>query len=127
MSNPVPIKKEEMTAEKAQQMPIPAGWRILCIVPEIDSKFEGTDLIRPESTVDLDKLTTVVLFVLTLGNDCYADTAKYPNGALCKEGDFIVVKQYSGTRFRVHGKEFRIIYEDQVEAIVADPRGISRI
>lgn len=127
MNNPVPIKKEDIGTEKAQQVPVPAGWRILCIVPEIDQTFTGTDIVRPDTVGDIDRLTTVVLFVMSLGKDCYTDKTKYPNGPLCKEGDFIIVKQYAGTRFRVHGKEFRIVYEDQVEATVADPRGVSRI
>jgi co-chaperonin GroES (HSP10) len=38
----------------------------------------------------------------------------------------VLVRAYSGTRFKVYGKEFRMINDDQVEGIVEDPRGISR-
>jgi co-chaperonin GroES (HSP10) len=112
--------------EKAKQLPIPVGWRILCVVPEFDAKFDGSQLVRPQTVVEQEQFATVVLFVLKMGVDCYTDKKRYPNGAWCKEGDFIIARQYSGTRFRIYGKEFRLLNEDQIEAVVQDPRGISR-
>ena len=44
----------------------------------------------------------------------------------CKEGDWIVMRAYSGTRLRIHGKELRIINDDSVEAVIEDPRGVAR-
>jgi co-chaperonin GroES (HSP10) len=35
-----------------------------------------------------------------------------------------MMRSYSGTRFKVHGKEFRLINDDSVEAVVEDPRGV---
>jgi hypothetical protein len=58
--------------------------------------------------------------------DPIIDTTKFPNGAWCKEGDFILVRTYSGTRFKIFGKEFRLINDDQVDAVVQDPRGLTR-
>jgi co-chaperonin GroES (HSP10) len=51
---------------------------------------------------------------------------KFPNGPWCKEGDFVITRAYAGTRFKIHGREFRLINDDQVEAVVQDPRGITR-
>ena len=62
--------------------------------------------------------------VLKMGPDCYADANRFPSGAFCKDGDWIIMRSYSGTRFKVHGKEFRLINDDSVEAVVEDPRGI---
>lgn len=36
------------------------------------------------------------------------------------------MRAYSGTRMKIHGKEFRLINDDTVEAIVRDPTGIVR-
>ena len=113
--------------DRAKQMPDPTGWKILCAVPEIDDRFEGTDIVRPDSNKTQEQFATVVLFVVKLGPDAYKDTDKYPSGPWCKEGEFIIARQYSGTRLLIHGKEFRVIYDDQVEAVVQDPRGISRV
>lgn len=113
--------------DRAKQLPDPTGWKILCAVPEIDDRFEGTDIVRPDSNKTQEQFATVVLFVVKLGPDAYKDTDKYPSGPWCKEGDFIIARQYSGTRLLIHGKEFRVIYDDQVEAVVQDPRGISRV
>ena len=63
----------------------------------------------------------------SVGPDAYKSTEKFTNGPWCKEGDFVLVRTYSGTRFKIHGTEFRIIYDDQVEAVVEDPRGITRV
>jgi co-chaperonin GroES (HSP10) len=69
---------------------------------------------------------TTVLFVLRVGPDAYKDPTKFPAGAWCKEGDFVLVRTYSGTRFKIFGKEFRLINDDQVDAVVQDPRGLTR-
>lgn len=119
-------EKKAALLERARQLPDPVGWKILCAVPEVDDTFEGSALVRPEASRREEEIATTVLFVAKLGPDCYTDKTKYPNGPWCKEGDFVVVRTYSGTRIKIHGREFRVIYEDQVEATVQDPRGILR-
>jgi co-chaperonin GroES (HSP10) len=65
-------------------------------------------------------------FVVSMGPDAYSDDKKFPTGPWCKEGDFVMFRSYSGTRFKVMGEEFRLINDDTVEAVVDDPRGYSR-
>lgn len=115
--------------EKATSLPRPTGWKLLCIVPDVSEKLDGTelDLVKPTSILKQEEHATTVLFVLDVGPDAYKDAAKFPNGAWCKKGDFILVRTYSGTRFKIFGKEFRLINDDQVDAVVQDPRGITRI
>jgi co-chaperonin GroES (HSP10) len=113
---------------KASALPAPTGWKLLCVVPEVEQKIAGTslDLVRDTATMRQEEHATTVLFVLRVGPDAYKDTAKFPNGAWCKEGDFVLVRTYSGTRFKIFGKEFRLINDDQVDAVVLDPRGLTR-
>ena len=115
-------KSEE---EKARQLPAPQGYRILCAVPEAEKEFDS-GLIKADETVRYDELLTTVLFVVDLGPDCYADKDRFPNGPWCKKGDFILVRPNAGTRLVIHDREFRIINDDSVEAVVQDPRGIKR-
>ena len=97
-------------------------------MPEVEQKIAGTslDLVRDTATMRQEEHATTVLFVLRVGPDAYKDSAKFPNGAWCKEGDFVLVRTYSGTRFKIFGKEFRLINDDQVDAVVQDPRGLTR-
>ena len=111
--------------EKATQLPKPSGYRILCAIPEIESEYES-GLIKADSTIQFEEALTTVLFVVDLGPDCYKDASRFPNGAWCKQGDFILVRPHSGSRLVIHGREFRIINDDSVEAVVDDPRGIKR-
>jgi len=112
-------------AQKAKQLPDPSGYHVLCAVPQIDKKYDS-GLIKADTTVYHEEILTTVLFVVKLGPDAYQDSAKFPSGPWCKEGDFIIVRSNSGTRLDIHGKEFRIINDDTVEAVVQDPRGIRR-
>ena len=114
--------------EKAQLLPTPTGYKMLCIVPEVSKKIDGTelDLEKPWDVAHREEQTTSVLFVLRVGPDAYKDAAKFPNGPWCKAGDFVLVRTYSGTRFKIFGKEFRLINDDQVDAVVQDPRGLTR-
>ena len=47
-------------------------------------------------------------------------------GPWCKKGDWVVFRAYSGTRMKMYGKEFRLINDDTVEAVVEDPTGVVR-
>ena len=110
---------------KAKQLPDPSGYRILCAIPEIDDKYDS-GIVKSDLTIQHEELLTTVLFVIKLGPDCYKDSARFPSGPWCKEGDFILVRPHAGTRLKIHGREFRIINDDSVEGVVEDPRGISR-
>jgi co-chaperonin GroES (HSP10) len=114
--------------EKATMLPEPTGWKLLCAVPDISEKIDGTelDLVKASSVMRQEEHATTVLFVLKVGPDAYKDTTKFPAGAWCKAGDFVLVRTYSGTRFKIFGKEFRLINDDQVDAVVQDPRGLTR-
>lgn len=112
--------------EKATQLPIPSGYRILCAIPEAEKEYEGSGLIKADETIRNEELLTTVLFVVAMGPDCYKDEKRFPNGPYCKVGDFILTRPNAGTRLLIHGREFRIIYDDNVEATVLDPRGIKR-
>jgi co-chaperonin GroES (HSP10) len=111
--------------QKAKQLPEPSGYRILCALPEVEKKFDS-GLLKADVTMHHEELLTTVLFVLKMGPDCYKDATRFPSGPWCKEGDFILVRPHSGTRVKIHGREFRIINDDSVEGVVEDPRGISR-
>ena len=118
-------EKIEDGERSAKQLPIPTGYKMLVALPDIEETYES-GLVKAELTLQAEEVTTVVAFVLEMGPDCYADKAKFPTGPWCKKGDFVILRAYSGTRIKVHGKEFRLINDDSVEAVVEDPRGITR-
>lgn len=112
--------------QKAKQLPDPKRFMLLCVVPDAPEEFEDSSLIKASQTIHFEEVLTPVLFVVKLGPDAYTDKTRFPNGPSCKEGDFVIVRPNSGTRLKIHGREFRLINDDSVEAVVEDPRGISR-
>ena len=116
---------DKSNEEKATQLPKPSGYRILCAIPEQEKEFES-GIVKADETMRYEELLTTVLFVVDLGPDCYKDPTRFPTGAWCKKGDFVLVRPNAGTRLVIHGREFRIINDDSVEGTVDDPRGIKR-
>lgn len=116
---------QKTAEERARQLPQPQGYRILCAIPEAEKEFDS-GIVKADETIRNDEILSTVLFVVKMGADCYKDTARFPNGPWCKEGDFILVRPNAGTRLVIHDREFRIINDDSVEAVVQDPRGIKR-
>ena len=121
------VESVEETGEitSATQLPDPKGYRILCGVPKIEDKYES-GILKAGNTRQVEENSTVVLYVLKMGDMCYKDEQKFPTGAWCQEGDFIIAPAYSGTRIKIHSAELRIINDDTVQAVVDDPRGIRR-
>jgi co-chaperonin GroES (HSP10) len=115
----------ETAEKKAKQIPTPSGFHILCMVPEVENKFDS-GIIKADITVFAEERLTTVLFVMELGPDCYKDQTRFPTGPWCKKGDFVLVRPNTGSRLKIHGREFRIINDDAVEGVVDDPRGVAR-
>lgn len=115
------IEDENLRAK----LPEPSGYRLLIAIPEVKDKTDG-GVYMPDSLKQIEETASIVGFVVKAGPEAYADADKYPHGPWCKEGDFVIFRSYSGTRFKVMGREFRLINDDTVEAVVEDPRGYSR-
>jgi co-chaperonin GroES (HSP10) len=111
--------------DKAKQLPEPSGYRILCAIPDAEKAYES-GILKADTTMHHEEVLSTVFFVVKMGPDCYQDKGRFPNGPWCKVGDFILARPNSGTRLKIHGREFRIINDDSVEGIVQDPRGITR-
>ena len=115
--------------QKAKQMPDPSGFYLLCVVPEAMEEYANSEvgLVKDAKTMYYEEVTTSVLFVVKMGPEAYQDRTRFPSGPRCKVGDFVIVRPNSGTRLKIHGREFRMINDDSVEGVVEDPRGISRM
>jgi co-chaperonin GroES (HSP10) len=113
------------TEEKAKQVPDPVTYHLLCMLPEAKEEYEG-GLLKASQTMQYEELLSPVLFVAKIGPDAFKDPARFPSGASCAVGDFILVRPNTGTRMKIHGTEWRLINDDSVQAVVQDPRGIQR-
>lgn len=111
--------------QKAKQLPQPATFHLLCALPEVDEEYES-GLVKSGQTMHFEEVLSPVLFVVSMGPDAYKDEKRFPSGPSCKVGDFVLVRPNTGTRIKIHGREFRLINDDSVEAVVEEPRGISR-
>ena len=69
---------------------------------------------------------SIIGLVVDMGDQAYGDAERFPTGPWCKQGDYVMFRANSGTRFKVDGLEYRLMNDDSVEAVVADPRGVSR-
>jgi len=108
----------------ATQLPSPSGYRILLALPKPEESFES-GIIKAASTKTIEEVSSVVGFVLDVGPDAYKDEKRFKS-EWCKKGDFVLIGPYAGSRFKIHGQEFRMIDDDHVLGVVKDPRGYSR-
>jgi co-chaperonin GroES (HSP10) len=67
-----------------------------------------------------------VAYVVKVGPLAYQDPDKFgaDSEPWCKEGDWICIGRYSGSRFNIEGGEVRIINDDEVIATIVDPDDI---
>ena len=119
------IEDNKETLSFASQLPEPKGYKLLIALPEIDEMTDG-GIIKSEDSRHQESIATVVGWVMSMGPDAYVNYDRFPNGPYCQVGDWVVFRAFSGTRLKIHGKEFRLINDDTVEAVVEDPRGVER-
>jgi co-chaperonin GroES (HSP10) len=123
-----PVKERVITdAEWEAQLPKPTGYRILIALPDVEKFYNGSTLLKTSDVMHKEYIMSIMGVVLDLGPDAYADTERFPNGPWCKEGDYVMFRMNTGTRFKVNGKEFRLMNDDSIEAVIPDPSGIMTV
>jgi chaperonin GroES len=120
-------EEKELTPDNAsalEQLPRPTGWRVLVLPYTLPSKTKG-GIIMADETLEKNRLATNVGYVVSVGPDAYRDEEKFPNGAWCKKGDWVMFGRYAGSRFKIIDGELRILNDDEVIAVLDDPKAIS--
>ena len=112
--------------EFEQQLPKPVGYRVLVAMPEVEETWGDSGLIKAAQTQIQDSIMSMIGLVLDMGAQAYTDQDRFPNGPWCKVGDYVMFRMNTGTRFKVGGVEYRLMNDDSIEAVVSDPRGITR-
>ena len=112
--------KEKKELEK---VPTPTGFRMVLYPLKLENKTTA-GLHLTDETVEQSQITTNVCKELKLGPDCFLDKSRFPNGPWCKEGDWVLITRYSGARIKIEGGELRIVNDDEILAVIDDPRDI---
>lgn len=121
MTEQVEVTEEEME----QQLPKPVGYKLLIALPTVEKEFDS-GILKAERTLNEERIMTTIGVILDMGAEAYSDKTRFPNGPWCKIGDYVVIRPHTGTRLHVNGQELRLINDDSIEAVVADPRGVTR-
>jgi co-chaperonin GroES (HSP10) len=110
------------------RLPQPTGWRVLVMPYQGAAKTQG-GLYIPDEVRDREAVATVVAYVLRVGPLAYKDPNKFGPDAdpWCKEGQWVCIGRYSGSRFKIDGGEVRVINDDEVIATILEPTDIKSV
>lgn len=121
-------QEPELTdAEVEARLPKPTGYRVLIALPEIEKTYGESGIMKIDKQVDRDYIMSIMGAVVDMGPDCYKDKDRFPHGPWCEVGDYVLFRMNSGTRIKVDGREYRIMNDDSVEAIIPDARGVAAV
>nr|ASN63764.1 co-chaperonin GroES [uncultured virus] len=111
-----------------ERLPQPTGWRVL-VMPYQGKEKTSSGLYIPDEIRERESVATVVAYVMKLGPLAYKDPDKFgPEGQpWCKEGQWVCIGRYSGSRFKIDGGEVRIINDDEVIATLLEPDDVKHI
>ena len=119
-------KAEKEAKEKSltERVPQPTGWRIL-VMPYMGKDKTDGGVYVPDPVREREMRATVVAYVVKVGPLAYKDIDKFgEEGAWGKEGDWVCIGRYAGSRFQIEGGEVRIINDDEVIATIVNPDDI---
>ena len=119
--------EKKLSEQLAEKLPFPVGYRLLIALPHVKETFGDSGLVKSDLTKSNETIMTMVGVVLEMGDVAYTDASRFPTGPWCKKGDHVMFRAATGTRFKILGKEFRLINDDSVEAVVPDPFAVGRV
>jgi len=117
------VKKSKEVTHESQKLPQPTGWRILILPFKMKEKTKG-GILMGQDTLERQQVASQCGNVLAVGPHAYKDKDRFPNGAWCKVGDWVMFARYAGSRIEIEGGEVRLLNEDEILATVQDPTDI---
>ena len=117
---------DEQVSNIREHLPQATGWRVI-VLPYRGARKTKGGIELADQTLERQQLTTTYAYVLPVGPLAYKDEAKFPTGAWCKEGDWIIFGRYAGARMAIDGGEIRILNDDEILATIKDPEDILHI
>jgi co-chaperonin GroES (HSP10) len=117
----------ETDEELDLQIPVPVGYRLLVAMPEVEDTYGDSGILKSSKEIHYDTILSTIGVVLDMGQQAYVDKERFPTGPWCKVGDYVMFRMNTGTRFKVGGTEYRLMNDDSIEAVVNDPRGVTRV
>ena len=110
------------------RLPQPTGWRVL-VMPYQGKAKTSSGLYIPDEVRERERVATVVAYVMKLGPLAYKDPEKFGSNDApwCKEGQWVCIGRYSGSRFQIDGGEVRIINDDEVIATLLEPDDVKHV
>jgi co-chaperonin GroES (HSP10) len=122
---PASITREDKAISQLDKLPKPTGYRIL-IVPYTQPAATKGGILLAETTLKTEELATTIGYVAALGPDAYGDANKFPEGAWCKKGDYVMFGRYAGARIVMQGKDnddlpLRLLNDDEILAVIDNP------
>ena len=121
-----PMQQSLIDDDLELELPIPVGYRILVAMPDVEETFGDSGIIKSSKEIHLDTVMSTIGLVLDVGEEAYSDKDRCPSGPWCKQGDYVMFRDNTGTRFTVNGLEYRLMNDDSIEAVIDDPAGIQR-
>ena len=109
------------------QLPKPVGYRVLVALPQQADTYDGSNILKTDTAKRHDHIMSIMGLVMDMGDQAYSDKERFPTGAWCEPGNYVMFRANTGTRFTVNGLEYRLMNDDSIEAVVADPAGIKRV
>ena len=111
-----------------ERLPQPTGWRVL-VMPYQGKAKTASGLYIPDEVRERESVATTVAYVMKLGPLAYKDPDKFgpKSEPWCKEGQWVCIGRYSGSRFKIDGGEVRIINDDEVIATILEPDDIKHV
>ena len=114
---------ETNVSDIKDELPVPSGWRILVLPFTPKEKTKGGIIIAQES-LDKARIATNCGYVVKMGPMAYGDKEKFPTGAWCKQGDWVIFARYAGSRLPIEGGEVRLLNDDEVLGTIKDPESV---
>jgi co-chaperonin GroES (HSP10) len=111
-----------------ERLPQPTGWRVL-VMPYQGKAKTASGLYIPDEVRERESVATTVAYVMKLGPLAYKDPDKFgpKSEPWCKEGQWVCIGRYSGSRFKIDGGEVRIINDDEVIATILEPDDVKQV
>ena len=130
---PLEVKRAEQIAKQEQEqkeleeaIPKPTGYHVLIALPNVEETYGDSGLIKSNQTLRDEHILSTIGLVLDMGDQAYNDKDRFPTGPWCKAGDYVMFRANTGTRFKLGKQEYRLMNDDSIQAVVPNPRAISR-